>query len=258
MPNWCQGYINITGDAAKIKEFDDKFKAKHVSIEASSTTILKKMFEECEYVDKKYRVTHYTNKSASEKSKEMSVTVNVIDNIVEKESYSFVNFVTPTEEDYLNGWYDWNCKNWGTRSDIYDFQKPEYDEGDTSINYSFSTAWSPCCPVVKAMAEAFPELEFEYSYDESGMCYAGIDKYSNGKLTEELYGEGDNYRKFLKEHMEYDFCECKDCGELLYRDDIEDNDNKCPECESTNVVDEQGNPFNQEIKENEEEKENNI
>ncbi len=255
MPNWCQGYLTVTGLPEKIVEFDNKFKAKHISMETSMTTMLKVTFDESKYAGRKYKVGPYTNQFASEKDKEENITVQSIDVIKEVEDYSFINFVAPTEEDYLNGWYNWNCNNWGTKWDVCDFQDPEYDEGETNINYSFSTAWSPCEPVIAAMAKAFPELDFEYSYDESGMCFAGINRYSNGERTEELYGEGDDYRRFLKEHMEYDFCECQECKELLYRDDVEDNENKCPECGSANVLDECGKPFNEEeVKENEEER----
>ena len=236
MPNWCSNYLEVTGSEEKLREFDNKFKAKHISMETSQTSMPEAMFKAENYVGKKYKVVNINKKG--------SITLQVIDSIKEVEGYSFVNFVPPTEEDYLNGWYDWNCNNWGTKWGICDLQEPDNldDKPLTSIGYSFCTAWSPCTPVIESMAKAFPELSFEYSYEECGMQFAGIKKYNDGELTESLESEEDKYREFLKEHMEREYYTCKDCGALLEEYELEDNENKCSECESANIVDFEGNP----------------
>lgn len=255
MPNWCQGYLEVKGSYERLVEFDNKFKAKHISMETSSTTMLKKMFDESKYAGRKYRVGPYKNQFASDKDKEESITIQMIDTSKEVEDYSFINFVAPTEEDYLNGWYDWNCNHWGTKWDVCDFQEPfELTPDDDAINYTFCTAWSPCEPVIDAISKAFTDLEFQYSYEEDGMQFAGIVTYKDGERTEEHYSEDNKYREFQKEYLDRDFCTCGDCGSLVERYEYED-EGKCPECESTNILDECGNKINkEEIEENKEER----
>ena len=42
------------------------------------------------------------------------------------------------------------------------------------LKYKFETAWTPCTPVILAMAKAFPGLRFELSYSEEfGAEFAG-------------------------------------------------------------------------------------
>ena len=48
-----------------------------------------------------------------------------------------------------NNWYDWSIKNWGTK----------WNSVDAEVHYNeiyFQTAWSPCDPVIAALAEKFP------------------------------------------------------------------------------------------------------
>ena len=75
-----------------------------------------------------------------------------------------------------NNWYDWSIENWGTK----------WNSCDTTFDldtFSFWTAWSPCSPVIKRLAEMFPDACFDYYYDESGAGFCGEERYENGKLV---------------------------------------------------------------------------
>lgn len=96
-------------------------------------------------------------------------------------------------------WYEWRCENWGTKWNCYDIQI----EGD---NVSFYTAWSPCSPIVKQLSVMFPDVIFEYHYEESGCCFCGCEVYSAGRM---LY------------NMEADYSEC-------WLDSFEDEDEEDP------------------------------
>ncbi|WP_175888080.1 hypothetical protein [Burkholderia contaminans] len=83
-------------------------------------------------------------------------------------------------------WYDWRLENWGTKWNSYDcFAETDEDH----IYMQFSTAWSPCTPVVKKLIEDNPELAFSFSYDEPGMGFRGEIEGSNGQVTKDHYEE---------------------------------------------------------------------
>lgn len=67
------------------------------------------------------------------------------------------------------GWYDWNCNNWGTKWDanIIDWDRSSDDE---MIVY-FETAWSPPIALYEYLTEQ--GWEVEALYHESGCAYAG-------------------------------------------------------------------------------------
>ena len=109
----------------------------------------------------------------------------------------------------------------------------------TEINYDFYTAWSPCCPVVEEMAKQYPNLKFEHKYYEPGCGFAGKDTYENGELVDEEYYDCENrndYAEFtMKEFGEFN-CRCSNCGMYIYEYELDDNDFRCPNCNSKNII----------------------
>jgi hypothetical protein len=86
-------------------------------------------------------------------------------------------------------WYDWNCKNWGTKWNFRDVtvSRPDFHEGE--LGYTFSTAWSPPLPVIAKMSEMFPDLEFTIEYREEGLFYEGKLVIKNNKVISHEEGE---------------------------------------------------------------------
>ena len=62
-------------------------------------------------------------------------------------------------------------------------------EGKGWLSYMFDSAWSPPEIAIARLAEIFPTLSIEHSYDESGMCFWGIMTYKDGELLEQDNGE---------------------------------------------------------------------
>lgn len=81
-----------------------------------------------------------------------------------------------------NNWYDWSNKNWGTKWNSVDAEIWDND-------IQFQTAWSPCDPVIAALAEKFPTMRFTYTFYEPGMCFCGKRVYENGEIL--FYYDGD-------------------------------------------------------------------
>ena len=90
-----------------------------------------------------------------------------------------------SKEESLYGkdnWYDWSIENWGTKWNACEVSLDGYE-------YYFETAWSPCSPVIAALAKRFPEAVMRYTYSESGCCFCGVEEYHDGKLRYVLSGD---------------------------------------------------------------------
>ena len=111
--------------------------------------------------------------------------------------FSYWNFVTPPQEaldsgeydsDHTfdgktgrNNWYSFNNREWGTKWDVYDLETLITDE-ENSWTVSWSSAWSHPQPVLEAMVEQHPELEFEFYWEEE-QGWGGIIEIEKGVLT---------------------------------------------------------------------------
>lgn len=92
-------------------------------------------------------------------------------------------------------WYSWAIANWGTKWDAGSVSEPDVlVTGDSaSVTYHFDTAWSPCEPVIEAMSEQFPELEFRATFDEESHSFYYEGVWSQGVKVEhtELHRDPD-------------------------------------------------------------------
>jgi hypothetical protein len=86
---------------------------------------------------------------------------------------------------YNSGGYEWCCKHWGTKWDLWE-DNCTRQEGVRSLHFYFDTAWSPPIPVIEALAKKFPKLKFIHKYWERGMGVKCREEYVNGeKILEE-------------------------------------------------------------------------
>ena len=75
-------------------------------------------------------------------------------------------------------WYSWCTQNWGTKWNAYDFN---YSDG----TLSFHTAWSAPIPVLRKLAELYPEIGITHEWADEDIGHnCGHYDYSGGKLTE--------------------------------------------------------------------------
>jgi hypothetical protein len=97
---------------------------------------------------------------------------------------------------FNNGGYAWCVKNWGTKwnSCHGDVSQPK----PTELIYGFSTAWSPCNPVIEKLIFKFRNLKFKYEFEEWGDAIAGVLEGNKGHITRD-----DSY--------EIDIGECPEC-----------------------------------------------
>lgn len=79
--------------------------------------------------------------------------------------------------------YDWSCKNWGVKDDVYGkiHQHPEPIASiisDDEVFYSLETPWSGIDEWLVNVSKKYPELEFHLRAIGSGFNYISL--YKNG------------------------------------------------------------------------------
>ena len=62
------------------------------------------------------------------------------------------------EAEGVPNWYDWNCKNWGTKWNAYaqSSEGPCYGE----VTIIFDTAWAPPLPIIDALRKKYKNASF--------------------------------------------------------------------------------------------------
>ena len=79
-------------------------------------------------------------------------------------------------------WLGWAMANWGSKWGAYEVDRSNASDG--VLVYDFFTAWSPISDkVMRAMAEAFPSLRLDLSFEEPGMALTGHSVAQRGSLV---------------------------------------------------------------------------
>lgn len=100
-------------------------------------------------------------------------------------------------------WYDWCSANWNTKWNAYDNEI----EGPDCIK--FSTAWANPEPVIRKLAEMYPEVKIEHWWaDEDTGCNTGYRIFEGGKETEEFI---ENCSKEAYDCYEFCWGEMSEC-----------------------------------------------
>ena len=86
--------------------------------------------------------------------------------------------------DGYDNWYDWRCDNWGTKWDVNEFYGvdrqylTEQNEGESTISFGFSSAWSPPIGAYDKFMDSGHNVEIKAYYYEGGCAFMG--EWDNG------------------------------------------------------------------------------
>ena len=146
IPNWCSNELSVRGDPKELKKFNKKARAYEKNTTALSLNKLYPM------------------------PKKLEKTIN-----------------KPSKEG-MPDWWKWRVEHWGTKWDVKaELSWKDYDNKiDSSLNYSFDSAWAPPVEWLKKVAKDFPTLFFSLKYDEPGMGFMGVAKGKNGAINDQI------------------------------------------------------------------------
>ena len=159
MPNYCSNYAKFThSDTKQIARVAEAF----------AKGALMQEFHPCPAVLEDPRGTSY---GGPEKDEQDALRASN----VEQHGYA--------------DWYDWRVANWGTKWDVGDNDADVgYTEGDTTVGFSFDSAWSPPIEFYSKMQEL--GFTVKAYYYEPGMAFCG--RFDDGDDEEhDIKGNGD-------------------------------------------------------------------
>ena len=142
MPNWCDNQVTITGPNKIIDKIE-----KIVKEEKDSGGLL-------DFFHPMPKELRDTTADGS-KDKEM----------IKKYGYS--------------DWYEWACDNWSTKWDVNEFYGvdrqylSEQSEGESTISFAFSSAWSPPIGAYECFLAKNEECSLKAYYYEGGCDFMG-------------------------------------------------------------------------------------
>lgn len=169
MPNWCNNFVEITGDISGLKkdisaiEGEDNFFS---SLVGNGYVI----FEGHDHVKNipLYQVIGKVNGYTGEWAENREDA--------EREM----------KEQYDKHWYETNCEYWGTKWDI-SVEEAVNDIRDNEITLSFSSAWSPPINFCKLLSEKY-KVQVDIFYSEGGSDFTGKTIIKNGQIiSDECY-----------------------------------------------------------------------
>ena len=180
MPNHCTNYLTVSGDAKEIKRF-------HEAITAGE----RQDHEQFRILDNLFP----TPQELRETVKGFSANGGQNPENAEKQKANMEKFGVPD-------WYEWNCKNYGSKWSDYDGVFGQVS--DNEINMVFVSAWSPIGEGIRNVSEQFPTLDFILAYEEGGMAFCGGYAIRNGEIIADLEGEYPSMTVEQSENEEYD------------------------------------------------------
>jgi hypothetical protein len=196
MPNWCFNKLTIKGPPEDIEAFRKKV-MRDVVQEDGSSKLIEFSFEGIcprpRELDVEEGSRGDMGYAALYGNPDLILTYKHIKDLGIKTRDDLLEHLRKEHPDYLEigeqykrnldqfgvkSWYDWNCRNWGTKwdADFHGFEQPNA----RTLKYWFDTAWSPPEPWVETAHEQFPILTFKLDYTLEG---------ESGKFTFMLEGE---------------------------------------------------------------------
>ena len=204
MPNWCQNMLIVEGEANELKTFTDFIKGK----------------------DDEGKNAHFDFNKVISPEKDYERVRQDWEALSDDEKVIWKGCSDEPSFDHYwfnNGGYQWCVKHWGTKWNACDVSM-DYLE-PKKLRIMFSTAWSPCEPIIKDLAMMFNKLDFMYEYEEWGMAFAGIYETKKGRIVNESSWEIDigecpeceytNIKPRDDKHFE-----CSDCGHKYTEDEV--------------------------------------
>lgn len=236
MPNWVTNRVIVIGSSADVKSLVDFVKSDDCSFDFNNIVPMPKSLDiGCDSFNDDaiaYYLTDRLTKTASQcrlskyihnhfdKKWHLTVCKRIRDSIISGNRddaaldslYTLGSVLISNKKKYgCYTWYDWRCKNWGTKWNAHESQS-EYCDGDDEARFYFDTAWSGVSEVISVLARKFPSLTLKYMYvEEQGPLYTGSFKFENGQCVDnyepesesddayaimfELWGNEDDYVK---------------------------------------------------------------
>jgi hypothetical protein len=101
-----------------------------------------------------------------------------------------------------DNWYDWSCKNWGTKWNTCSTSEPKINAKGTRATYFFQTAWATPSPIFEKLSEKFPDVKIKVWFADEDMGYnVGRYGFEGGEVTEDESLDGTSSGRSLAQRL---------------------------------------------------------
>ena len=168
MPNWVYNSLTIEGSPNQVKalmaQMNKPFTQEHDSWNVKTNTMEKELTTYSNPVFAFRNIYSHLDHGVTDEEYNSQPPAKSAD-------HSFADFLKFESND----WYNFNCREWGTKWDVaisdnnsYSntyFEDAENGENDVVV-YHFETAWSRPIPALQKLSAQYPTLLFTLSYEE--------------------------------------------------------------------------------------------
>ena len=165
MPNWCENVVTVNADTkGQIVKFMDYTK----SLDGASQFSFNKMIP-------------LPSELQGIRSPVQICTPDEYHEWIKEHQHTYSNGGRPITQAMserfnkqygTNNWYDWQTTHWGTKWDV-DANEIQSEMDETTVKYTFDTAWGPPIEIYEHLVETFPNHDISWYYHEPNMAMAG-------------------------------------------------------------------------------------
>jgi len=189
MPNWATSRVTLSGNLSTIKEIQNKLATPYPSPHNPIDLITGEFLL--------WNIVKPNNLSAylGEEQKAFAEIIKADPELAELNNLEIPNnSIMPDlmakihhDMETGEGWYEWNCRNWGTKWDIGQkayvfYEMPRLltqddpindpDEPELEVCYQMESAWSPPVEALDKLAEQYPTIQIDLISIDEGDCFA--------------------------------------------------------------------------------------
>lgn len=200
MPNWVYNSLTVEGSAEDISAIKQQLNQPYTRLFKDTWNMETKQYEE--------KTVTYSNP--------VFAFWNIIRPLDMETYHKQPDRTTDVFDMSGDDWYNWNCRNWGTKWDVSVHDDDKYpetelvEEDETSLAYRFNTAWSPPIQAIEKLSQMFPNVELDLEFEEE-TGWGGNYIFSAGDGTEVKSYE--NKCRDCDSLNTLDYCE-NECGEV--------------------------------------------
>lgn len=186
MPNWCQNTLHVDGAADDVAAFVKAARGReHTYKDYSSMRDKWPVYE-----DIRLRALYDEPPALSDRESDLSFhsLVPIPDEVLKlpydsSQAKSLADLLDLPDKKNALGGHAWENQNWGVKWGACEVNMDHNDPECAS--YHFDTAWGPPLEFLERVAEDWPSLRFELSFEESGMGFGGEVVYEDGCCVHE-------------------------------------------------------------------------
>ena len=197
MPNWASSKVTITGDMDTVKEIKNRLAKPYQDPHDPERTN--------EGVFLLWNIVNPTNMKAytGEEQKAFDEIIKADPELAELNKFEIPAEMSDVMSRVIHematsdSWYEWNCRNWGTKWETGEKAEIDYEMPYTNttfmgesekileICYRMDTAWSPPAEALARLAEQYPNIKIDLASIDESDCFAYEAQWLDGILFHE-------------------------------------------------------------------------